>query len=88
MLTPLVDWISCLNEDILDLVFEHFDLQPGSKLAPQTRINLLSAGRVCKHLSEPALKALWKILPSLMPLLLLLPSAQVVNNQFVRYTSS
>ena len=85
---PLVKKFSGLNEDILHLIFEHFDLYPGSKSAPQARIDLLSAGQVCKHFSEPALKALWKILPSVIPLFLLLPSARVVNDQFVSYRSS
>ena len=74
-----------INEDILYLIFEHFDLQPGSKSAPQTRTDLLSAAKVCKAFSEPALKSLWRVLPSLLPLLLLIPSAKVVNDRFVSY---
>jgi hypothetical protein len=84
---PLVDWFTCLHEDILHAIFEHFPLHPGSKSERQARIDLLSAGMVCKNFSEPALKALWRILPSLIPLLLLLPSAKVVDGQFVSYRS-
>jgi hypothetical protein len=85
---PRVNGFVGLNEDILYMMFEHFDLQPGSESTRQTRTNLLSAAKVCKAFLEPALKSLWRILPSLLPLLLLLPSARVVNNQFVSYESS
>ena len=72
-----------LNENILQLIFEHFDLQPGSPTTAQTRKNLLPAAKACKAFSQPALSSLWRILPSLLPLLLLLPSAEISDNQYV-----
>ena len=80
---PLVDRISDLNEDILHLIFEHFDLQPGSPTIVQTRKDLLLAAKTCKAFVEPALNSLWRVLPSLLPLLLLLPSAEVRDNYYV-----
>ncbi|KAF8811974.1 hypothetical protein BYT27DRAFT_7275555 [Phlegmacium glaucopus] len=71
-----------MNEDVLRLIFEHFDFQPGSKTAAQTRKDLLSAAKACKAFAEPALNSLWRVLPSLLPLMLLLPSAEIVNDQF------
>jgi len=71
-----------MNEDVLQLIFEHFDLQPGSCTAAQTRKDLLSAAKTCKVFVEPALNLLWHILPSFLPLLLLLPSAEITNNYF------
>jgi hypothetical protein len=78
-----INWISNLNEDILHLVFEHFDLQPGSPTIAQTRKDLFSAAKTCKAFVEPALNSLWRVLPSLLPLLLLLPSAEVRINHYV-----
>ncbi|KAF8802007.1 hypothetical protein BYT27DRAFT_7113611 [Phlegmacium glaucopus] len=71
-----------MNKDVLHLIFEHFDFQPGSPTAAQTRKDLFSAARTCKAFVEPALNSLWRIIPSLLPLLLLLPSAEVSNNYF------
>lgn len=86
----IVNWTTeaLMNEDVLQLIFEHFDLQPGSKTAPQTRKDLLSAAKTCKAFMEPALNSLWRVLPSLLPLLLLLPSAEVSNNYYVSLRSS
>ena len=78
-----INRISDLNEDILHLIFEHFELQPGSQTIAQTRKDLLSAAKTCKAFVEPALNSLWRVLPSLLPLLLLLPSAEVRNNHYV-----
>jgi hypothetical protein len=75
--------ISELNEDILHLIFEHFDLRPSSSTIFQTRKDLLSAAKTCKAFVEPALNSLWRVLPSLLPLLLLLPSAEVRDNHYV-----
>ena len=72
-----------MNEDVLHLIFEHFDLQPGSQTAAQTRKDLLSVAKACKKFVEPALNSLWRVLPSFLPLLLLLPSAEVVNGNYV-----
>ena len=76
------------NEDILSLIFQHFDLQPGSQTVAQTRKDLFSAAKTCKVFVEPALDSLWRVLPSLLPLLLLLPSAEVNNDRYVSSTSS
>ena len=75
--------IADMNEDILHLIFENFDLRPGSPTATQTRKDLLSAAKTCKAFVEPALNSLWRVLPSLLPLLLLLPSAEVSNGRYV-----
>jgi hypothetical protein len=69
--------IADMNEDILHLIFGHFD---GSA---QARKDLFSAAQACKAFVEPALDSLWSVLHSLLPLLLLLPSAEIVNNQYV-----
>ena len=79
----VINRIPELNEDILHLIFEHFDLQPGSPTIVQTRKDLLSAAKTCKAFVEPALNSLWRVLPSLLPLLLLLPSAEVRKDHYV-----
>ena len=81
-----VNRLADMHEDVLRLIFEHFDLQPGSQTAAQTRKDLLSAAKACKAFSEPALNSLWRVLPSLLPLLLLLPSAEIVNGQLVSFS--
>ena len=78
-----VNRISDLDEDVLHLIFEHFDLQPSSSTVVQTRKDLLSAAKTCRAFLEPALNSLWSVLPSFLPLLLLLPSAEVRNNRYV-----
>ena len=75
-----------MDHDILTLIFEHFDLQAGSNDNARTRKDLLAAAKTCKAFVEPALNQLWRVLPSLLPLLLLLPSAQVNNNHYVSHT--
>jgi hypothetical protein len=79
------------NGDILSLIFQHFDLQPepGSQTAvAQSRKDLFSAAKTCKAFVEPALDSLWRVLPSILPLLLLLPSAKVDNGHYVSSMSS
>jgi hypothetical protein len=76
------------NQDILNLIFEHFDLQPGSQTVAQTRKDLLSAAKTCKAFAEPALNSLWRVLPSLLPLLMLLPSAEIYNGLYASSKSS
>ena len=76
------------NQDILSLIFQHFDLQPGSETVAQTRKDLFSAAKTCKAFVEPALDSLWRVLPSLLPLLMLLPSAEVKNGCYVSSVSS
>jgi hypothetical protein len=71
------------DEDFLGLIFQHFDLQPGSPTVAQSRKDLFSAAKTCKAFVEPALDLLWRILPSIIPLLLLLPSAEVDNGRYV-----
>ena len=85
---PSIKGISDLNEDILHLIFENFDLQPGSPTIAQTRKDLLLAAKTCKAFVEPALNSLWRVLPSLLPLLLLLPSAEVRDRCYVSSTPS
>ena len=76
------------NQDIINLIFQHFDLQPGSRTIAQTRKDLFSAAKTCKAFVEPALDSLWRVLPSLLPLLLLLPSAEVDDGRYVNSISS
>ena len=76
------------NHDILSLIFQHFDFQPGSQTVVQTRKDLFSAAKTCKAFVEPALDLLWRVLPSLLPLLLLLPFAEVKNGHYVSSISS
>ena len=76
------------NQDILSLIFQQFDLQPGSQTVAQTRKDLFSAAKTCKAFVEPALDLLWRVLPSLLPLLMLLPSAEVKNGCYVSSVSS
>ena len=71
-----------MNQDILSLIFQHFDLEPGSQTVAQSRKDLFSAAQTCKAFVEPALDSLWRVIPSLLPLVLLLPSAEVINRQY------
>ena len=71
------------NQDILSLTFQHFDLEPGSRTVAESRKNLFSVAKTCKAFVEPALDLLWRVLPSLLPLLLLLPSAEIDNGHYV-----
>lgn len=75
------------NQDILGEIFNiiSFDLDTPGKNASQTRKNLYYAARTCRVFLDPAISALWRVLPSLFPLLKLLPSFQLVNNQYVRF---
>ena len=84
---PVITPEALKNQDILNLIFQHFDLQPGSswvaETVAQTRNDLFSAAITCTAFVEPALDSLWRVLPSLLPLLLLLPSAEVINGHYV-----
>ena len=75
------------NQDILGEIFSiiNLDLQtPGSNVS-QTRKDLFYAARICHIFLDPAINALWRVLPSLFLLLKILPSFQMVNNQYVRF---
>ena len=54
-----------MNQDILSLIFQHFDLEPGSQTVAQNRKDLFSAAQTCKAFVEPALDSLWRVIPSL-----------------------
>ena len=54
-----------MNQDILSLIFKHFDLEPGSQTVAQSRKDLFSAAQTCKAFVEPALDSLWRVIPSL-----------------------
>lgn len=77
------------NQDILGEIFNiiSLDLETPGNNASQTRKNLFYAARTCRIFLDPAINALWRVLPSLFPLLKLLPSFQLVNNQYVRFKS-
>ena len=54
--------VALKNEDILGLIFQHFDLHPGSQIVAQSRKGLFSAAKNCKAFVDPALDSLWSIL--------------------------
>ncbi|CAA7263388.1 unnamed protein product [Cyclocybe aegerita] len=64
------------NVDLLTIVFNHMpvDRSASDQDVLQARKDLLAAVLVCQTFTEPALDALWRVLPSLTPLLKLLPS--------------
>jgi hypothetical protein len=75
------------NQDILGEIFNIISLdleKPGNNVS-QTRKDLFYAARTCRIFLDPAINALWRVLPSLFPLLKLLPSFQLVDNQYVRF---
>ena len=75
------------NQDILGEIFSIISLDletPGNNVS-QTRKDLFYAARTCRTFLDPAINALWRVLPSLFPLLKLLPSFHTVNNQYVRF---
>lgn len=69
------------NTDILSAVFEHF-------CVPTDRVFLYKAAVTCKAFKEPVLDRLWETLPSLFPLLKLLPSFQLRNGHWVSIATS
>lgn len=73
------------NQDILGEIFNIIscDLEEPGNVAWQTRKTLFSAARTCRIFLDPALDALWRVLPSVFPLLRVLNSFQLVNNQYI-----
>jgi len=69
------------NEDILQEIFNHMGIDVNSPSAtfPKARKDLLNAAQTSKAFLEPALNALWRVLPSLFPLLKLLQSSLVLR---------
>ncbi|KAF8153364.1 hypothetical protein B0H34DRAFT_723246 [Crassisporium funariophilum] len=77
---PRMDVLS--NPDIMSLIFDH--LAGDQSLIDSTpRSSLLNVIKTCTIFMEPALDTLWKTLPSLLPLLLLLPSFILVDNVYM-----
>ncbi|KIM45703.1 hypothetical protein M413DRAFT_24845 [Hebeloma cylindrosporum] len=73
------------NQDILGEIFNviSFDLDTPGNDPSQTRKDLFYAACTCRAFLDPAVNALWRVLPSLYPLLKLLPSFQLVNSQYI-----
>ncbi|CAA7263387.1 unnamed protein product [Cyclocybe aegerita] len=73
------------NVDLLSIVFNYLsaDRIKSDQDALETRKGLRSAALVCKDFVEPALDCLWHILPSLMPLLKLLPSFGLIDGVYM-----
>ncbi|KIJ97502.1 hypothetical protein K443DRAFT_241502 [Laccaria amethystina LaAM-08-1] len=73
------------NQDILGEIFNIIscDLEEPGNVASQTRKSLFSAARTCRTFLDPALDALWRVLPSVFPVLKVLNSFQLVNNQYI-----
>jgi len=63
-------------------VFSYLVVDPSANLDQQSEAKktLFHAAQACRSFVEPALDALWRVLPSLLPLLKLLPSFRVANN--------
>ena len=73
------------HQDVLREICYHIgvsltlpDEDPSSAIARRSLMNVALAGRASY---EPAISVLWRVLPSLIPLLKLFPSFQLVNNQ-------
>ena len=75
------------NHDILSVIFGFLVVDPTSAIdaVRERRRTLLNAALACEGLKEPALDALWSVLPSFMPLFRLLPSFALVNGIHVSY---
>jgi len=63
-------------------VFGYLVVDPTTTLVQQLegKRTLFHAAQACRAFVEPALDALWRVLPSLLPLLKLLPSFRIANN--------
>ena len=68
------------NEDLLGIMFSY--IQTYDKPCQE----LLNLALTCKTFYELALNALWKTLPSLLPLFKVLPSLILVNETYVWVT--
>ncbi|PPQ64467.1 hypothetical protein CVT24_008477 [Panaeolus cyanescens] len=68
--------VPCTNPDILATIFAFLTVKHSMNIheAQKSRTTLLSAALTCKSFTECALDALWRVIPSLLPLLNLLPS--------------
>ncbi|KAF9531249.1 hypothetical protein CPB83DRAFT_131007 [Crepidotus variabilis] len=77
------------NLDIMNEVFKHLSLEldsvdRNSDGAPSiARRTLLDAACSCRSFEEPALSAMWRVMPSVFPLLKLLPSFIEVNDTYI-----
>ncbi|KAF8153360.1 hypothetical protein B0H34DRAFT_677500 [Crassisporium funariophilum] len=80
---PRIDVLGDTN--ILSLIFDNLVPDPQGTEANERsdRRALLNVAQTCTTFMEPALDALWKILPSLLPLLLLLPSFNLVDDVYM-----
>ncbi|KAJ3510471.1 hypothetical protein NLJ89_g4656 [Agrocybe chaxingu] len=72
--------------DIMSNVFRHMASNPASDSDEQmstSRRSLFLAAQSCRAFVEPALDSLWAVIPSLVPLLSLLPSLKKVDDKLV-----
>lgn len=87
---PAVSSIVLQNNELLTLICQAFlPFDPSPSLPPQREV--LNAGRahlrnialVCRAFAEPAQACMWTHLDSLLPLVQLLPNAQISNGVYV-----
>lgn len=73
------------NQDILGEIFNviGFILDKSGSQASKARTHLFYAVGTCRSFLHPALDVLWRLLPSVFPLLKLLPSFQLVNGEYI-----
>ncbi|CAA7263398.1 unnamed protein product [Cyclocybe aegerita] len=74
------------TRDIMSNVFQHIAsnlLSDSDEQMFTSRRSLFLAAQTCRAFVEPALDSLWAVIPSLVPLLSLLPSLKRVNDKLV-----
>jgi len=72
------------NRDIMTLICKEIALlEENTGNLTNRRQTFYKLAQVCRAVIEPALDFLWEILPSITPLLLLLPSFMLVENAYV-----
>ncbi|KAF8079105.1 hypothetical protein FPV67DRAFT_1663755 [Lyophyllum atratum] len=72
-----------LQYDILKNIFGHFSNNSNDARAwKETQGHLCQAALVCKAFLDPALDSLWRSMTTLLPLLKLLPTLQLVNGAY------
>ncbi|KAF9041382.1 hypothetical protein BJ165DRAFT_1488635 [Panaeolus papilionaceus] len=77
------------NRDVLTAIFDFLQVTSDMKSEErsETRKALIAAAKSCNAFSEPALDVLWHTLPSMLPLLRLLPSFVSYEGVHVRFLS-
>lgn len=77
-----------LQPHILSEIFRHFGIDsPDATEVKAARRNLIRAALTCKVFLDPALDRLWRAIDTLLPLLKLLPSFQLVGGVYVKFNT-